>query len=127
MTKILVIDDDSQILEMVTEFLADAGYEVFGASDGDKGVELFREKSPDLVITDIIMPGKEGIGTLMDIKNQAPDVKAIAISGGGRVVRASDALKDASFFGAEEIIEKPFSCDNLLETVKKVLGESNKS
>ncbi|AQQ08561.1 Chemotaxis protein CheY [Sedimentisphaera cyanobacteriorum] len=124
MTKILVIDDDSQILEMVTEVLEDAGYQVFGASDGDKGVELFREKSPDLVVTDIIMPGKEGIGTLMDIKNYNPDVKAIAISGGGRVVRASDALKDAEFFGAEEILEKPFSCDKLLETVQKVLGDN---
>jgi len=85
MARILVIDDDIQILEMLGQTLEREGYEVVDALDGKEGMRLYREAPTDLVITDIVMPEKEGVETIMELKRDFPDVKIIAMSGGGQI------------------------------------------
>ena len=122
MAKIVVIDDEPIIRETVSEMLKKAGHEVESAEDGDAGLSLCRDLDADLVITDIIMPEKEGIETIRDLVRDHPTIKIIAISGGGRIDN-TDLLRIARHFGAHHILEKPFSRKDLLEAVDKLLGE----
>jgi len=85
MSRILIIDDDAQILKMLRQILEREKYHVTEASNGKEGLRLYRENPADLVITDIIMPEKEGIEIIIELKRDYPDVKIIAISGGGRI------------------------------------------
>ncbi len=82
MERILVIDDDHHILMMIKKMLERADFEVELASNGNEGLELFKSIPIDLVICDIIMPEKEGLETIMELKQDFPDVKIIAISEG---------------------------------------------
>jgi DNA-binding NtrC family response regulator len=118
MTKILVIDDDVIVRETIIQILEDQGYQVVGAEDGRRGLAAFRSERPDLVITDIIMPEKEGIQTITEIRRERPDAKIIAISGGGRIGN-TDFLKIAQKLGATDIISKPFDPDDFLNRVDR--------
>jgi len=120
--QILVIEDDLAVRELMLQTLTKAGYQVFAAEDGVEGVNLFREKNPDLVITDIVMPQKEGLQTIIELRQQAPDVKVIAMSGGGRNDNG-DYLKLARKFGARKTVTKPFLRDEMLAVVREVLAE----
>ena len=121
MTKILVIDDDVIVRETIIQILEDRGYLVVSAADGQRGVTSFRSEKPDLVITDIIMPEKEGIQTITEIRRERPDAKVIAISGGGRIGN-TDFLKIARHLGAFDAIAKPFDPDDLLTRVGRCLN-----
>jgi DNA-binding NtrC family response regulator len=123
MTKILVIDDDAIVRTSIVHILRDAGYEVVIAEDGIQGMAAFRNDEPDLVITDIVMPEQEGIQTITEMRRAKPDVKIIAISGGGRVVN-SDFLRIAQVLGAMAGIPKPFDDDELLILVKDCLAKA---
>ena len=96
------------------------GYQVFTASNGDEGVHVFREEQADLVITDIIMPVKEGLETISELQRDHPDVKIIAISGGGRIA-AKNYMELAKGLGAKRVLAKPFSRSEILGSVKEVL------
>lgn len=120
--QILVIEDDFAVRELIQETLLRAGYDVRSAEDGDVGMCMFRERNPDLVITDIIMPQKEGLQTIREMKLEAPQVKVIAMSGGGRHANG-DYLKLARKFGAERTVAKPFMRDEMLSIVREVLAE----
>ena len=85
MAKILVIDDEPSILLMIKKMLEKEGHEVDLALNGRDGMELFENIKPDLVITDIIMPEKEGLETIFELRKKNPGLKIIAISGGGRI------------------------------------------
>jgi CheY-like chemotaxis protein len=123
MAKILVIDDDVVVRETITEILLDVGYQVVSAEDGRRGLRIFRSERPDLVITDIIMPEKEGIQTIMEMRAERPDAKIIAISGGGRIGN-TDFLKIARQIGAADVIAKPFDPDDFLGCVSRCLGSA---
>ena len=81
---IIIIDDDDQIREMLKQMLAREGYEILTASNGKEGIRLYRERQTDLIITDIVMPEKDGLETIMELRKDFPEVKVIAMSGGGR-------------------------------------------
>ncbi len=98
------------------------GHEVVNASNGKEGIKLFRENGADLIITDIVMPEKEGLETIMELRKGYPDVKIIAISGGGRVDPES-YLTMAEKMGASRTLTKPFEREELLEAVRELLGE----
>ena len=117
---ILVIDDDIDIREMLQRMLTIEGYKVLIASDGVEGVALHKENPVDLIITDIIMPNKEGISVIQDLKLKTPDLKIIAISGGGRVSPAN-WLELAEAFGADHTLVKPFERKQILNAVEKLL------
>ncbi len=116
MKRILLIDDDQAFLRPLELILRRAGYEVQTANNGTVGLRLFRQESADLVITDLIMPEKEGLETIMALRQIQPDLKIIAMSGGGRV-QAGDYLVVAEQLGATRILGKPFTREELLEMV----------
>ncbi len=121
MGRILVIEDEAQMRKLLRQVLEDAGYEVEEAPDGLEGVRLYRENPADLIITDMIMPKKEGMETILDLKLEFPNVKIIAISGGGRV-GAEPYLQIAEGFGAERVFRKPFDIKELLTAVDEIMG-----
>src|SRR4051812_49974789 len=121
--QILVIEDDFAVRELILQTLSKAGYQVIAAGDGVEGLNLFREKNPALVITDIVMPQKEGLQTIIELRQQSPDVKVIAMSGGGRYCNA-DYLKLAKKFGARATLTKPFMRDEMLDLVRETLGDA---
>jgi len=121
MASILIIDDDSGFRKMIRHMLEKEGYQVLEASDGNEGIEVYHSKKVDLVITDIFMPEKEGIETIIDLRRDNPDVKIIAVSGGGWK-GDFDALKIAEAFGVQKAFEKPFERDEMLKTVSRLLA-----
>lgn len=121
MAHILVIDDDELVRFTLRQILEAEGHEVTEAEDGAAGLRCFRERRPDIVITDIIMPDKDGIETLLQLKQIDPNCRVIAASGGGRV-GSTDYLKLASELGADRIIPKPMHKDQIVEAVAAVLS-----
>jgi len=119
--RVLVIDDDDQIRELLKTILEREGLEVEVASDGQEGINRFKEMPFDLIISDIMMPAKEGVETIMEIKTAAPDVKFIAISGGGWQVTEID-FDMARKLGALTLT-KPVSRSQLLCAIHKLLSE----
>lgn len=120
MKRILVIDDDMQMREMLRQVLERAGYEVEDAADGKIGMNIQRQEPVDLVITDLIMPEKEGIETIRELRRDFPQLKIVAISGGGRI-SANGYLNVAKTIGADQTFSKPFELKELIGTVKDLL------
>lgn len=117
--RILVVDDEILIRDMVRDILADAGYEVVLASNGLEALELLRRERFGLVVTDILMPEKEGVETIVEIKKSQPQMPVIAMSGGGRTGNLHP-LKIARSAGADVILTKPFEPDALVKAVQSV-------
>ena len=122
MAKILVVDDEPAILLMLKKMLEKADHEVDTASDGNEGIILFEKNKYDLLITDIIMPEKEGMETIIELRNKYPDLKIIAISGGGRI-SPDGYLPGAKLLGANMVFQKPLIQKEFLEAVAILLDE----
>ncbi len=120
MKQILIIDDESQIRCMLNKMLEKEGFSVITASDGKEGMNLFNKWPADLVITDIIMPDKEGIELIMELR-QHSDVPIIAMSGGG-LSSPFEYLELAKLLGANAVFEKPIHRKELLNVVNKALN-----
>ena len=84
MARILIVDDDIMFLSLLRDLLAPEGHDILEATNGIEALDIFREASVDLVVTDIVMPEKEGLQTILELKKESPTSKIIAISGGGR-------------------------------------------
>ena len=119
---ILVIDDEQPVRAVLRQMLEKAGYRVEEAPDGTVGMDLLRNHPIDLLITDLFMPHKEGIETIVEVRKYFPQVKIIAISGGGRTGKL-DFLPMAESFGALRTLAKPFERTELLEAVRAVLAQ----
>ena len=119
--KVLLIDDDPVLLDLMTAAFRMAGYQTESAENGRKGLELLDGYSPDLVITDIVMPEMEGIGAIMAIKRKPRPPKVIAISGVGRL-RYGDYLTWASHLGADEVLAKPFKMSDIVNLAQRVIA-----
>ncbi len=113
----LIIDDDAAVRDALTLVLEAGGYDVRAAADGGSGLMLAEQFGPDIILTDIIMPGCEGIETILTLKARHPGIAVIAMSGGGRVGNR-DYLELAREVGADGILEKPFDADALLDMVQ---------
>jgi DNA-binding response OmpR family regulator len=122
MTTILIIDDDDAMRQMMREILAAAQYQIVEAPDGVIALQKFREHRPQLVITDILMPNKDGIETVREIRKIDPTAVILAVSGGGRA-KYVNFLEVAREFGAAEVMQKPFRREALLATVQKLLAK----
>lgn len=120
MIRILVIDDEEQICSLISMMLEENGYKVETANNGNEAIKKFTEKPFDLIITDLMMPEKEGLETIIDLKEIYPAVKIIAMSGGLRN-QDVDFLKTAKIFGASITLRKPFNTQTLLNAVNEVL------
>ena len=121
MPRILIIDDDISFRSVLKASLEEMGHCVSEAKDGEEGVSLYRRETFDLVMTDLIMPVKEGIETIMDLRRINPAVKIIAMSGGGRVTSV-DYLQIAKQVGAKQVLAKPFLYEELQAAVNEVLA-----
>jgi DNA-binding response OmpR family regulator len=121
MARILLIEDDNEVRTMLRLTLIHFGHTVIEARNGREGLELFKRANADLVITDIVMPEKEGLEVLIELREkQIPPVKIIAISGGGRQ-KAGDYLRLAKLMGAARVLAKPFSNEVLLAAIDELL------
>ncbi len=122
MARILLIDDDESLRPALRLILVHFGHTVIEARDGKEGLALFAHFQPDVLITDIVMPEKEGMAVLMELRNRPSTVKVIAMSGGGRQ-HAVDYLHMAKLLGADRVLAKPFSNETLVAAVNDVLAE----
>ena len=120
MQSILVIDDDKLMCLALARILTSSGYEVAQAFNGDEGLQMYRQRKFDLVITDLIMPDKEGIQIIRELRKEDSRIRIIAMSAGGRG-GATDYLKWARLMGAKECLSKPIKREDLLNAVTSVL------
>ena len=119
--RILLVDDEPEVVRLLAAALMEAGYEVITASDGAEAVRRWREiNGGDLAILDIVMPSKDGLETIIELRTHSPGVPIIAMSGGGSNDRL-DILGDAKMLGAILTIRKPFHSEELLALVTEAL------
>lgn len=120
MADIIIIDDEEPVRRAVRRILERAGHRILEAADGSEGLRLLGESGADLVVTDIFMPGKDGMETIQELKENFPDIPILAISGGAPY-DPRGALVDAELFGANEVLAKPFSVEELQAAVERIL------
>ena len=124
--RVLLIDDEQMVRKIVRKMLERSGHEVTEAENGRLGLEQLKTGTFDLVITDIIMPEMEGVETLMTVREQYPNVKVIAMSGGGRTGNI-DFLSAAEKLGASAILHKPFTLGSLTAAIETTFGSAQKA
>ncbi len=117
---ILIVDDEEQMRLALRRMLERKGYSVREAENGDRAIRIHREKQADLIITDIIMPDKEGLGTIVEIKGEFPDTKIFAMSGGGKN-SPEQYLRMAAGLGVDRVFIKPFNMEDILSAVAEAL------
>lgn len=120
MPVVMVVDDDAPIRQLLAEVMRRQGYEVMEADDGEVALRLFRARPAALIITDLLMPNKEGLELMQEVRAIAPDVKLIAFTGGGRVDPAA-CLKFAEGMGADRVFTKPLPLKELEIAVRELL------
>ena len=118
--RIMVVDDDAGIRRTLQILLSKAGYEVMQARDGLEAVRLWRDRGGDLVITDLHMPEKDGIETIVELLTFSPGIRIIAMSGGGQTKRL-DLLGNLALLGTVLTIEKPFTLTEMMTMVGRAL------
>ncbi|HUV65060.1 MAG TPA: response regulator [Sedimentisphaerales bacterium] len=124
MAKILIVDDELALRHILRLTLERAGHEVIEAKDGEVGAKILGIEKLDLMITDLIMPNREGIETIREARKCQPDLKIIAISGGGHS-RGPDILDLAKKLGADRTYKKPFKPNEIAEAVDELLKQAN--
>src|SRR5687767_10081306 len=122
MATILLVDDDEQLRPMLKMVLERAGHVVNEAGNGKEALMSYSRQQTELVVTDLVMPDKEGLETIIELRRAHPGLKIIAMSGGGRT-GASNYLELAVKFGANHILNKPFSNQELLDGVKMLVSQ----
>jgi CheY-like chemotaxis protein len=129
MTRVIIIDDEEDIRIVLKEIFVREGFDVAVAGDGTEGLNLIRETGADLVITDIIMPGSDGVETAYDIRMEFPKTKIIVMSGGGNTgpleyepsaIATNAYLASAEAVGADLTITKPFNRQELIKAVREL-------
>jgi len=121
MALIVVVDDDPSIRLMLREALVLSGHTVLEAADGDACTKILKTAHPNLVITDIFMPNKDGIEIICEISERWPDIKIIAMSSGGSRLEAMDYLSMAEGLGADRVLHKPYSVKQALQMIGELL------
>jgi DNA-binding response OmpR family regulator len=120
--RILVVDDEEQICSLLTQMLEHEGFEVDTAENGEQGLDFVAKNSYDLVVTDMIMPVKDGLKLIMELVRDYPDLRILAMSGGG-AIKAERYLTMAGYLGDEiATLEKPFTLESLLARVNELLA-----
>jgi CheY-like chemotaxis protein len=120
-TRILVVDDDAPLRQAIVTALARAGYLTVEAANGQEAIERYRAAPADLVLTDIYMPGTDGVEAMIRLRTEFPDLLVVAMSGGGHMAKEG-VLDLAARLGARGTLEKPVGTEALLEMIRKVLG-----
>lgn len=121
--RILIIDDEPTALELLRRIVVSAGYETVLAANGEEGLALFQQQPCALVITDMVMPVKDGLQTILDLRADAPELPVIAISGGGTISKER-YLAVASYLDRVITIAKPFPITAITDAINKLLSET---
>jgi CheY-like chemotaxis protein len=119
MSRILVIDDDAGVRAYLQHGLELGDHEVVVAQNGHEGIQRHRESPVDLVITDLFMPEKDGLETVVELRRESPSIPIIAISGGH--LTSGSVLQAARLLGAAHVLEKPFDAEKLLSMIDEAL------
>ena len=122
MAHIIIIDDEDLVRATFRDLLEDMGYAVTEAVDGDRGLKALEAHPAEMVITDLLMPNKEGIETILELRKKKPNVKIIAVSGGGST-RRSNFLDMAKKLGADKVFAKPVDLNELADAVQTLIGD----
>jgi len=122
MAEILVVDDMEGVRKTIGSMLKRGGHNVTPAANGIKAIDLLKSQRFDLVVTDILMPEGDGVGLIAELKKNQPNVRVLAISGGGRIIDSTDCLRIAQGLGAHAAVMKPFTRDQLLAAVNQALA-----
>ncbi|MGH9846650.1 MAG: response regulator transcription factor [Blastocatellia bacterium] len=123
MPSILVVDDEDQIRHLIRETLEQSGYHVTEARDGKEALQQCRLAPADLVIMDILMPDQDGLETTATLRQEFPNVKIVAITGGSEMIGILNFLDVAKMLGAHRALQKPFEMTTLLDTVEAELKD----
>lgn len=115
---VLIVDDETTIIESLSGILSDDGFEVIHAFNGYEALKKIETESPDIVLLDIWMPGMDGIETLREIKLKFPNIPVVMITGHGSIESAVDATKSGAF----DFLEKPLSIDKVMVTINNALN-----
>jgi CheY-like chemotaxis protein len=124
---ILIVDDDPILRAIACEVLTRAGHHCAEAEDGEIAIELLAKMPADLILLDMIMPNKEGIETLMEIKARWPGTAVIAMSAGTPSMAPDQLLRMAKVFGADATMLKPVQAERLLDLVRQVLTQPQRA
>lgn len=124
MAKVLVVDDDEQVRVYISRVLTKAGHEVLLAANGLVATDICHRQSPALMIIDLIMPTQEGLETIQQLRREYPDMRILAISGGG-LGKPESYLRIARRLGADDALTKPILPNDLLRIVGNLLGQSS--
>jgi CheY-like chemotaxis protein len=123
--RILIVDDDAMLRQLLTKAFTNVSFEVAVAADGAAAIQVFRTFKPDVVLMDIIMPEREGVETIVELRTLDPNVPIIAMSGGGRV-GPTEFLALAEALGATATVKKPFTISQIRDVVQRALNAPNK-
>jgi DNA-binding response OmpR family regulator len=119
MKTVMVVDDDKKIRKFLSTILKMEGFRVIEGADGTEGIDLYDSQCPDIVLADIIMPGKDGLSFIREIKSKNCNAKVVAISGG--LVMTPDAYLDAAReAGADCVLPKPIGCRELVDALNNL-------
>ena len=120
--RILVVEDDPSTQRAIATILRQEGYSVIQARDGAEAIRLWRDPGADLVLMDLVMPDKDGIETIIELRAHDPHIRIIAMSGGAGIDNPRvDMLGDAKMLGAMSTIDKPFTPTELIAVVRRAL------
>ena len=121
MAQVLIVDDDLQIRKVFSKLIEAEGHKVWVAEDGNQGLKELAKRPIDLIISDILMPDKDGLEMIDEVKKTYPNIKIIAISGGGQI-SSKEYLNLANHMGVVKSIPKPIMRNELIKTIKEVLA-----
>jgi len=127
MPTILIVDDDFPSRRILARILEQAGHTVYDAENGYDGVRQAAAHPFDLAIVDLMMPEKDGIETILELRRAHPDLAIIAVSGGGDLGMGKDFLQVASQLGADRVLQKPIEGEGLISAVEELLSSSGKA
>ena len=123
---VLVIDDDHESREVIAELLKQKGHVVFVAADGIEGLEIARRRGVDVAVTDIVMPRRDGLETIQELRKDFPDVRILALSGGVAGQGQQNYLTIATALGADAVMSKPVDVPTFLDTVTELARRTRK-
>ncbi|MCC6920440.1 MAG: response regulator [Alphaproteobacteria bacterium] len=116
--RVLIIEDETLVAHVLCDGLRACGFDAEAAGSGEEGLAAFRADRPEIVVTDVFMPDREGLEILREIKREAPEAKVVAMSGGGRMISADCVLDMARKLGADAVLQKPFRIDDLVAVIE---------
>ena len=121
MPRILIMDDDWELRNTLRRILEFEGYEVEDVPNGNVGIDSLHRRPADLAVIDIVMPGKDGLETIKTVREEFPEVKIVAMSGGG-FFTPDNFLRSARLHGADHVLAKPFEQEELVVAIKRLLS-----